>query len=162
MDKISGTFLKSMKISTFSLRSIFLQQQQTFEKPKFGATTLSITTLCIMTFRKQQIKDDTQPNDIRHNGSVFMLSVTNKPFMLSVVLLNVVMLNVVMLNVIMLNVFILNVVMLNVVMLSVVMLNVVMLNYAMLNVIMLNFVMLNVLMLNVVILNVNMLSVVGL
>jgi len=34
----------------------------------------------------------------------FMLNVTNKPFMLSVVLLNVVMLNVIMLNVVMLNV----------------------------------------------------------
>ncbi len=52
-----------------------MQQQQTFEKPKFGATTLSITTLSIMTFRKQQIKDDTRHNDTHHNGSVVMLSV---------------------------------------------------------------------------------------
>ncbi len=40
----------------------------------------------------------------------FMLSVTNKPFMLSVIMLNVVMLSVIMLNVIMLSVFKLNVV----------------------------------------------------
>ncbi len=49
-----------------------------------------------------------------------MLSVSNKPFMLSVVMLNVVILNVVMLNVVMLNVVMLNVVILNVVMLNVV------------------------------------------
>ncbi len=39
----------------------------------------------------------------------FMLSITNKPFVLSVVMLDVVMLNVVMLNVVMLNVVMLNV-----------------------------------------------------
>ncbi len=55
----------------------------------------------------------------------FMICVTNKPFMLSVVMLNVVILSVGMLNIVMLNVVMLNVVMLNVVMLSVVMLNVV-------------------------------------
>jgi hypothetical protein len=53
----------------------------------------------------------------------FMLGVRNKPFMLSVVMLNFVMLNVVMLNFVMLNVVMLNVIMLNVVMLNVVMLN---------------------------------------
>jgi hypothetical protein len=44
-----------------------------------------------------------------------MLSVANKPIMLSVVILSVIMLNVVMLNVIMLNVIMLNVVILIVV-----------------------------------------------
>ncbi len=39
-----------------------------------------------------------------------MLSVTNKPFLLSVIMLNVVMLNVIMLNVVMLSVVMLNVV----------------------------------------------------
>ncbi len=62
--------------------------------------------------------------------TVLMLSVTNKPLMLSVIMLNVVlltyvMLNVVMLTDIMLNTTVLNVVMLNVVMLIVAMLNVV-------------------------------------
>jgi len=50
----------------------------------------------------------------------FMLSVTYKPLMLSVFLLNVVMLSVIMLNVVMLSVIMLNVVMLSVIMLSVV------------------------------------------
>jgi len=54
-----------------------------------------------------------------------MLSVANKPNMLSVVMLNVVMLNVIMLNVVMLNVVMLNAVMLNAVMLNVIMLSVV-------------------------------------
>jgi hypothetical protein len=49
-----------------------------------------------------------------------MLSVANKPFILSVVMLNVVILSVVMLNVIMLSVVMLSVVILNVVMLNVV------------------------------------------
>ncbi len=40
----------------------------------------------------------------------FVLSVTNKPLMLSVIMLNDIMLNVVMLNVVMLNVVMLNVV----------------------------------------------------
>ncbi len=48
-----------------------------------------------------------------------MLSVTYKPFMLSVIMLNVVMLNVVMTSVIVLNVVMMSVIMLNVVMLSV-------------------------------------------
>ncbi len=55
-----------------------------------------------------------------------MLSVTCKPFMLSVVMLSVVMLSVVMLSVVMLSVVMLSVIMLSVVMLSVVMLSVVM------------------------------------
>ncbi len=50
----------------------------------------------------------------------FMLSVANKPIMLSVVVLNVVVLNVVVLNVFVLNVVVLNVIELNVVMLGVV------------------------------------------
>ncbi len=45
---------------------------------------------------------------------IFMLSVAYKPFMLSVVMLNVIMLSVVMLNVIMLSVVMLNVIMLSV------------------------------------------------
>ncbi len=55
---------------------------------------------------------------------LFMLSVLNKPFMLSVIMLNDIMLNVIMLNVIMLNVVMLNFVMLDVVMLIAFMLNV--------------------------------------
>ncbi len=47
---------------------------------------------------------------MRFNGAcAVMLSVTNKPFMLSVVILNVVMLSVVILNVVMLSVAMLNV-----------------------------------------------------
>jgi hypothetical protein len=49
-----------------------------------------------------------------------MLSVTNKPLMLSVFMLNIVMLSVIMLSVVMLNVVIRSVVMLNVVMRNVV------------------------------------------
>ncbi len=69
-----------------------------------------------------------------------MLSVTFKPFMLSVVRLNVVMLNVIMGSVIMLNVVMLSVFMLNVVMLNVVMLSVIRLSGIMLNVVMLSVV----------------------
>ncbi len=50
----------------------------------------------------------------------FMLSVTNKPFLLSVIMLSVVMLSVVMLCVIMLSVIMLSVVMLSVIMQNVV------------------------------------------
>ncbi len=50
----------------------------------------------------------------------FMLSVVNKPSMVSVIMLNVVMLNVVMLSVIMLNAIMLCVVILSVVLLNVV------------------------------------------
>jgi hypothetical protein len=38
---------------------------------------------------------DTQHNNTQHNGSAVMLSVANKPFMVSVVMLNVIMLSVV-------------------------------------------------------------------
>jgi hypothetical protein len=68
--------------------------------------------------------------DPQHNGQVVlfwvsvMQSVTNKPFMLSVVMLNFVMLGVVMLSVIMLNFVMLCAVMLNVVIIAVIMLNV--------------------------------------
>ncbi len=62
-----------------------------------------------------------------------MLSVANKPIMLSVVMLNVVLLNVVMLNIIMLNVIMLNFIILNAVMLNVIMLSVVMLSVILLN-----------------------------
>jgi hypothetical protein len=47
----------------------------------------------------------------------FMLSITYKPFIMSVIMLSDIMLNVIMLNVIMLNVIMLNVNMLNVIML---------------------------------------------
>jgi hypothetical protein len=66
--------------------------------------------------------------------NVVMLSVTYKPFMLSVIMLSIVMLMVVMLNAVMLSVIMLNVVMLSVVVLRVIMLNVVMLNVVMLSV----------------------------
>ncbi len=59
-----------------------------------------------------------------------MLSVTNKPFMLSVVILSVVMPNVIILSVVMLNVVILSVVLLSVFMLNVTILSVVKRRYA--------------------------------
>jgi hypothetical protein len=83
-----------------------------------------------------------------------LLSVTHKPLMQSVILLNAVMLNVIMLNAIMLNVFLLNVIMLNVFLQNVIMLNFIMLNVIMLNVMKLNVIRLNVSLLNVVKLNV--------
>jgi hypothetical protein len=55
----------------------------------------------------------------------FKPSVANKPFMLIVVMLNVILLRVVMLNVILISVVMLNLILLSVVMLSVVMLSVV-------------------------------------
>ncbi len=57
--------------------------------------------------------------------NVNMLSVANKPFMLSFFILNVIMLSVIMLSVIMLSVIMLRVIMLRVILLSVIMLNVV-------------------------------------
>ncbi len=56
----------------------------------FNRTTLIITTLSIMT--------------VWLCGVSFMLSVANKPFVQSVVMLNVVMVSVIVLNVVMLNV----------------------------------------------------------
>jgi hypothetical protein len=69
-----------------------------------------------------------------------ILSVTDKPFTFSVIMLSVAMLSVVMLSVVMLSVVMLSVVMLSVVMLSVVMLSVVMLSVVMLSVVMLSVV----------------------
>jgi len=54
-----------------------------------------------------------------------MLSVTNNPYMLSIIMLYVIMLNVIMLYVIMLNVIMLYVIMLNVILLNVIMSSVV-------------------------------------
>ncbi len=59
-----------------------------------GAKTLSLTTLRIMTL-SILINCDTQRNNIQHNGSVVMLDVTYKPFMLNVMMLSVDVLNVV-------------------------------------------------------------------
>jgi len=57
-----------------------------------------------------------------------MLSVTNKPFMLSVIMLSVIMLSVIMLSVIMLSVIVLSVIMLSVIVLIVITLSVIMLS----------------------------------
>jgi hypothetical protein len=57
-----------------------------------------------------------------------MPSVTNKPFILCVIVLSVIMLNVIMMSVVMLNVIMLNVIMMRVIMLNVIMMSVVMLN----------------------------------
>ncbi len=63
----------------------------------FAATTFSITTFSIMTFETLSMMDLC----IIVFGSIsFMLSATNKNFMLSVIILNVVMPSVVMLNVV--------------------------------------------------------------
>jgi hypothetical protein len=103
-------------------------------------TTLNIVTLSVMA-KHCYVSD-------------FMQSVTNEPFMLNVIMLNIFMLNVIMLHVIMLNVIMPNVIMLNAIMRNVIMLNIITLNIFMLNVIMLNVIMLNVIMLYVIMLGV--------
>ncbi len=57
-----------------------------------------------MTFSRAMNEIDIQHYDTQHNGRVsFMLSVANKPFKRSAVMLNVIMLSVVMLSVVMLS-----------------------------------------------------------
>ena len=89
---------------------------------------------------------DTQHNYTYQNGTKycyaeclggvsFMLSVANKPIMLSVVMLNAVMLSIVSPKIHMYNTVMLSAIMLNIIMLSVIMLSVIMLNIVMLSVV---------------------------
>ncbi len=71
----------------------------------FSLTTFSITAFSVMTFCITIYKRDTQ-----HIDKFVYLSVTHKPFILSVIMLNVVMLSIIRLNVFMLSVIRLNVV----------------------------------------------------
>ncbi len=56
-----------------------------------GTTTLNIMTLSITKLRIEIDKMHSQPNDTQYKGRVLMLCVTNNPFMLRVVMLNVIM-----------------------------------------------------------------------
>ncbi len=63
-----------------------------------GTTTLGIMTLCIMTLSITKLRVtlkscDNQHNCTQHYDCFVMLSATNKPFVLSVVMQSVVMLN---------------------------------------------------------------------
>jgi hypothetical protein len=80
-----------------------------------GATTFSIMTLSITTLSITPLSIITLSTMCCYAESLacslsFMLSVTNKPFILSVVMLNVFILSVAMLNVIKLSVVIMNVI----------------------------------------------------